>query len=162
MGDKHIEIAEYDKNLLEHLNKDIEQGNHVFVFLYMDNCFPCNETKPNWKKIKTNYKDMTVALVNKDLFSSLKNVGSEPIGFPTLRYIHKNKDGSVVVEEYEKSSFAGDKNRSTESFNKWIDHHISSKMKGGYKRRTQKRLMRKRKHATRKSRRSKKSQRGKR
>jgi len=114
------------------LNKMIDDGKNVFLFIFWDKCGPCHETIPKWKAIKKYNKDDIIALVNKDYFNELKNVGVEPMGFPTLRYINNTPTG-LTIEEYNDSSFKGDKDRSVESFTNWIHHHHGNKksVKGG-------------------------------
>uniref|UniRef100_A0A6C0DB95 Thioredoxin domain-containing protein n=1 Tax=viral metagenome TaxID=1070528 RepID=A0A6C0DB95_9ZZZZ len=119
---KLIEILPNKSNhefLTESLNNDISSGKHIFLFIFMDGCEPCNQTKPQWKNIKKHFKhhdnsDIVVASINQLLFKKLNKSGSEPMGYPCLRYIkHPN------TEEYEDSEIS-DKDRSTESFIEWI------------------------------------------
>jgi hypothetical protein len=96
------------------LNEHIANGKPTFLFLYMDGCGPCNTTKEEWANIKSHIPDgfegnnVMVAQVNKDLYNSLKGVGSDPLAFPTLRYI----EGSDI-EEYESG-------RTAEALAGWI------------------------------------------
>ena len=101
----------------------IASGKQGFLFLYMDGCGPCNMTKEAWKDINKHIKkqhlsnnNVIVAEINKDLFEEMENIGSEPMGFPTLRYINKN---GKIVEEYESS-------RSPEAFAQWIESKITT------------------------------------
>jgi hypothetical protein len=96
-------------------------GKQCFLFLYMDGCGPCNMTKESWKDINKHIKkhnlsnnNVIVAEINKDLFGEMENIGAEPMGFPTLRYIN-NRGG--IVEEYESS-------RTPEAFAQWIESKI--------------------------------------
>jgi hypothetical protein len=116
------------ENLVGDFNNDVKTGKHVFLFLFMDGCGPCNDTKPKWNNIKKYLKneqlhknDVVIAQINQKLFSGLNGVGSEPMGYPCLRYVK-----SPTVEEYEDSSIP-EKDRSSESFAAWIE----SKMKEG-------------------------------
>jgi len=116
------------ENLLGDFNDNVKFGKHVFLFLFMDNCGPCNDTKPKWRNMKKylkkehlNSDDIVIAQINQKLFSGLNGVGSEPMGYPCLRYVK-----SPTVEEYEDSSIS-DKDRSAESFAAWVD----SKLKEG-------------------------------
>jgi thiol-disulfide isomerase/thioredoxin len=109
---------------IEILNNQLDSGKHVFLFTYMDGCGPCNQTKPKWDSIKDkikNKKDIVVVRINNKLFPLLKKMGSEPVGYPSIRYV--SKDG---VEEYEDCSDSGVKDRSAESFLKWIEHKTGS------------------------------------
>lgn len=118
----------------------VKDGKHIFLFLFMDGCGPCNSTKENWKNIlgengtldkkHIDNDDIIVAQINKDLFEKLGNIGHSPSGFPSLRYIRNNGTGKnkVFVEEYENSGIKPI-DRSAESFAVWIDSKIK-RMKG--------------------------------
>jgi len=132
------------ENLLGDFNNNVKSGKHVFLFLFMDNCGPCNDTKPKWgnmkrylKKEHLNGDDIVIAQINQKLFNGLNGVGSEPMGYPCLRYVK-----SPTVEEYEDSSIP-DKDRSSESFAAWVESKMRegkrNKQKGGIKRRTNRR-----------------------
>ena len=121
------------QNEIENFNNRVGEGNHIFLFLFMDGCGPCNETKPNWKRIEKmikqshgNRDDVVVAAINQKLFEGLKSAGKEPMGYPCLRYIK-----GPSVEEYE-DSIIQNKDRSTESFINWIESKIQ-KQRGGRK-----------------------------
>jgi hypothetical protein len=121
-------------NQLESINSDIGAGKHAFIFLFMDGCGPCNQTKPQWKKMQNIIKkqpvgneDLVVAAINQKLFERLNGVGSEPIGYPCLRYVK-----GPNIEEYEDCSIAN-KDRSTDSFIEWIESKIK-KQNGGRRR----------------------------
>ena len=114
-----------NKNI-ELLNHDIQNNKKVFLFTFMEGCGPCNSTKPQWdnmeKTIKQKYNDnICVARVNNNLFYKLKNVGNEPMGYPSLRYVTKNG-----IEEYEDCNLLTSKDRTTESFLKWIEHKTAN------------------------------------
>lgn len=109
---------------IQMLNQEVDNGKHVFLFTYMDGCGPCNQTKPKWDEMKNKVKnknDIIVVRINNKLFPLLKKMGSEPAGYPSIRYI-TNKG----VEEYEDCTGSGVKDRSTESFLRWIDHKLGS------------------------------------
>lgn len=117
------------------LNEEIKSGKHVFLFLFMVDCGPCKSTKETWSKMNNHLNDeqlknpeIVVAMVDKDFYPKLQNVGKEPMGFPTLRYI---KDD---VEEYENAKIEK-KDRSAKSFADWIKVKVGKKgqmkMKGG-------------------------------
>jgi hypothetical protein len=106
------------------LNNEIDNGKHIFLFTYLDGCGPCNQTKPKWDSMKDklkNKQDIVVVRLNSKLFPLLKKVGSEPNGYPSIRYIKNNG-----VEEYEDCTGSGVKDRSTESFLRWIEHKVWS------------------------------------
>jgi hypothetical protein len=121
------------ENKLENFNKDVGSGKHAFLFLFMDGCEPCNETKPKWKTLQRTFNnkhpnnvDVVIAAINQKLFDKLNGVGSEPMGYPTLRYIK-----GPTIEEYEDSSISN-KDRSAESFIEWVESKVK-KQKGGRK-----------------------------
>ena len=119
---KLIEIIPNSDNLdyqINDLNNDISSKKHIFLFLFMDGCGPCNQTKPQWKNIRKHFKhqnnsDLVIAAINQTLFKKLKESGNEPMGYPCLRYIKHPS-----IEEYEDSDIS-EKDRSTESFVEWI------------------------------------------
>jgi len=110
-----------NKKNMEIFKKHHDSGKQCFLFLYMDGCGPCDMTKLSWKDIRKYIKkqnltnnNIIVAQINKNLFEEMKNIGAEPMGFPTLRYINKN---GKVIEEYESS-------RTPQAFAQWIESKI--------------------------------------
>jgi hypothetical protein len=109
-------------NLLEQLNKYLSnKNNKSFVLIYMEGCGPCNETRPEWSKLKNilsksnNNKTIGVFSIDKDLVSKVSKL-KEPNSFPTIRYI---TDSGNKVENYEDSDISK-KDRSIDSFIEWI------------------------------------------
>jgi len=124
------------ENALEDFNKSISSGKKVFLFLFMDGCGPCNETKPEWKKFQEQLKNkshkneaVVAVAVNQKLFDKLLGAGSEPMGYPCLRYIN-----GKTIEEYEDANIEN-KDRSAGSFIKWVESKAARGMKqaGGKK-----------------------------
>jgi hypothetical protein len=120
-----------DKKKIKNLNNAIKSGKHIFLFIFMDGCGPCNNTKPSWADIKNKMDpyllkrhDISIVEINQELFKFVENIGKEPMGYPTLRYVYKSKS-----EEYEDSEIEN-KDRSTESFVKWINSKLK-KQDGG-------------------------------
>ena len=124
------------------INKLIEDGNDVFILVYMEGCGPCNATRPEWAKIESALKhqyasnnNLVVVDVNKDFLSNIKHIGSVD-GFPTMKYIGVH---GKIIEAYEDSSIRK-KDRSVDSFINWIETKIqkvvsnSSTSKDVYKR----------------------------
>ena len=115
------DTTEENKKNLDELNLHIQEKKPTFLFIYMDGCGPCDSTKEQWEHIKDYVEedvkkaDVIVAQVNKDLFKVLDNVGPEPSGFPTLRYID---DGTI--EEYESG-------RSSQALAGWITGKMGAK-----------------------------------
>ena len=116
-----------NETLVKSFNEMVASGKHVFLFLFMDGCGPCNQTKPEWKKIKEilkkTYPTTVFAEINQVLFHKLRGVGREPMGYPCLRYIHGSH-----IEEYENSSIV-EKDRTAPSFVKWVDSKVFIKQK---------------------------------
>jgi len=112
---------EKNKENMAIFKEHIGSGKQCFLFLYMDGCGPCDATKLSWKDIRKYIKkqnlsnnNVIVAQINKNLYGEMENIGSDPMGFPTLRYINNN---GKVIEEYESS-------RSPEAFAQWIESKI--------------------------------------
>ena len=72
--------------------------------------------------------NIVVADIDHRLIHLLKNVGNDPTGFPTMRYI---KNDSKTIEDYEDSNDVSNKDRKIDSFVEWIDSKIGQK--GGRK-----------------------------
>lgn len=138
----------------------------IFLLIYMEGCGPCNETRPEWKKVNNvlsksflNKPDIVIASIDKDLVGKLKHV-TEPMSFPTIRFITNQ---GKQVETYEDSDVST-KDRSIDSFVEWIqlktgEKHITKsdkikhrqptprtyKAKGGHSKRKHKRFTLKKK-----------------
>ena len=113
------------KKLIHSNNK-----NKTFMLIYMEGCGPCNNVRPEWKKIENvlkelnNRNDIAVVDIDKDLYDKVNYIKTNsPRGFPTIRYI-TNKGN--LVENYEDSNVKN-KDRSIDSFVEWI----KLKMKDG-------------------------------
>ena len=113
-------------------NEYVEQGKKIFVLFYLEGCGPCNATRPEWKKIENSlikYKDnndIVIADVDQELLKEIKYLSNQPKGFPTIRYI-SNK--GKTSEDYEDSPIEK-KDRTIDSFVKWIDYKINNKTGG--------------------------------
>ena len=103
----------------DEFDKMVNNGKHVFVLIYMEGCRPCQETRPEWIKIKNilgqpnekiKYPNVVVADVDQILCDKIEHIKSLS-EFPTMRYI--SGKGSLV-ENYEND-------RSIDAFIKWID-----------------------------------------
>jgi hypothetical protein len=103
----------------------------------MEGCGPCNATRPEWKKIGsvlkkdiTKNENVLVVDIDKNLLSKVKNMGSEPKGFPTIRFISKN---GKIAEDFEDCKLSEEyKNRTIDSFVKWIKLKLNkTKQTGG-------------------------------
>lgn len=151
--DYNVYDSKYDskKGLTDLLNEYISDKNKkLFVFFYMEGCGPCGQTKPEWKKIKnvlSKKHDDNVVIVDIDqvLSNKIKNLKSEPVAFPTIRFI---SDGGKIQEDFEDSEVEN-KERSIDAFVDWINLKSKQDQQGG-KRRTKK--INRRKRITRKKR----------
>jgi hypothetical protein len=140
----HIDTKNYDEKdengetPIAIFNKFIKDGKHIFALIYMEGCGPCNATRPEWKKLEgvvkkgsMNDDDFLVVDIDKDMLDKVKNIGSEPKGFPTIRYINKNNsedfEDSELNEEY--------KMRTIDSFIMWIQKK-TNKQQGGKRKQT--------------------------
>lgn len=122
----YLEITKNNSNqYVEKLNKQLaKKDGKSFVLIYMEGCGPCNETRPEWSKLKNviskdvlNDDDIMVVAIDKDVVGKIDKI-TEPNGFPTIRYI---TDGGDTVETYEDSEIET-KDRSVDSFVNWIQH----------------------------------------
>jgi vacuolar-type H+-ATPase subunit F/Vma7 len=127
------EKGETQISKLNHLIHD-KKDNKVFLLYYMEGCGPCNATRPEWSKLKNTLKhlekrdDVAVVDIDQVLSSKIKGV-KEPNSFPTIRYI---TDRGNFSENYEDSKLGDEeKNRSIDSFVKWINLNIGEKEKQG-------------------------------
>jgi thiol-disulfide isomerase/thioredoxin len=125
----YIEINKKNYNkgrttLIDKLNDHLNNKEHkIFILFYMEGCGPCNETRPEWSKLKNvlsnnilNREDIVIVSIDKDLYGKLRNIKREPYSFPNIRFITDvgNKD-----ENYEDSDISN-KDRKIDSFIEWI------------------------------------------
>jgi len=111
-------------NLIEKMNKYLSnKDTKIFILIYMEGCGPCNETRPEWSKLKNvlsngflNRQDIVIVSIDKDLFGKLKNANKEPMSFPTIRFMNKSGEN---METYEDSQISN-KDRKIDSFVEWI------------------------------------------
>ena len=110
--------------LIDQLNNHLNNmDNKLFILFYMEGCGPCNQTRPEWNKMKNilstnmlNRKDIVIVSIDKDLFGKLKNIRREPNSFPNMRFI---TNSGVIDENYEDSDISN-KDRTIDSFVEWI------------------------------------------
>ena len=126
----HVTDSEKD---LEHVNKYIKDGKHVFLFIHSESCGHCIHAFPFWKQLKNRLahkkrNDVLVADINEkvssDLSSKIMNVGTIS-GYPTIKYIHGKK-----VKEFNQE-------RTTDSFMNWIETNIGNAVSTNNKTRKQ-------------------------
>jgi len=110
--------------LIDKLNNHLKnKNNKLFILFYMEGCGPCNQTRPEWNKLKNvlsnnmlSREDIVIVSIDKDLFGKLKNIKSEPNSFPNMRFI---TNAGLQDENYEDSDISK-KDRTIDSFVEWI------------------------------------------
>ena len=129
---KNYNVKDNGETPIQILNKFITSGKNVFALIYMEGCGPCNATRPEWEKIKHVLKkdvksgnDFLVVDIDKDLLSKVKNIGIPPRGFPTIRFISNNGKNTEDFEDCKLSEEY--KNRTIDSFIKWIHLKLNDK-----------------------------------
>lgn len=126
-----------DKKHTKLFNKYVKDGKDIFVLFYLEGCGPCNETKPEWKKIHSVFADnnnnnIVVADIDQSVMRNLQNIKVQPKGFPSMYHIsHKGN----VSSEYSDANISK-KDRTIDSFVEWIESHIEkrpheNRMRGG-------------------------------
>jgi len=111
-------------NLIDKLNKYLSNKDaEIFIFFYMEGCGPCNETRPEWSKLKNvlskdflNNENIVIVSIDKDLYGKLKHANKEPMSFPTIRFMTNSGEKMETYEDSEVSS----KDRKIDSFIEWI------------------------------------------
>jgi UDP-N-acetylglucosamine 2-epimerase len=117
-----------DVNINE-INNFIEDDKDIFILVFMHGCGPCNNTRPEWNKIKNllikkykNNNNIVIVDVNKEYLPKLKYIGDVD-GFPAIKYI---SNYGKNIETYEESNIKN-KDRSANSFVNWIESNINKK-----------------------------------
>ena len=138
----YLEINKKNYNhLIEKLNKHLSNKDaKIFILIYMEGCGPCNETRPEWSKLKNvlsnnflNKENIVVVSIDKDLFGKLKHASKEPMSFPTIRYMTNAGEKTETYEDSEVSN----KDRKIDSFVEWIklktgENNITRDEKGSH------------------------------
>lgn len=120
----YLEINKKNYHKINKLNKYLSNKDaKIFILFYMEGCGPCNETRPEWSKLKNvlsnnflNRKNIVIVSIDKDLYSKLKHVNKEPMSFPTIRFM---TNAGEKIETYEDSKILN-KDRKIDSFVEWI------------------------------------------
>ena len=124
------EIEDETKNITK-FQTGIQDRKHVFVLFYMSTCGPCKETKPKWIAFEKSNSDDDVVIthIEMNMLDKIDElIGEQPSGFPTMRY-YKGKE----FEDYDECSALEPKDRSTESFEKWLKLKTQNKEKTNIK-----------------------------
>lgn len=114
-----LNINKEDKKKIAKLNNFL-QNKEVFILIYMEGCGPCNQVRPEWKKIQNilkeykNRQDVAIVDIDKNYIHFVPKILS-PTSFPTIQYINLKK-----IENFEDSSIKT-KDRSIDSFIEWIE-----------------------------------------
>jgi thiol-disulfide isomerase/thioredoxin len=138
-----INRKNYTSGLIDKLNKYLsDRDAKVFILFYMEGCGPCNETRPEWSKLKNvlsndflNKENIVIVSIDKDLYGKLKNANKEPRSFPTIRFMTNAGEKMQTYEDSEVSN----KDRKIDSFVEWIklktgENNITmSEKNGGFK-----------------------------
>jgi len=116
-------------NLIDKLDKYMSnKDNKVFMLIYMEGCGPCNETRPEWSKLKNilsnQPENIIIVSIDKDLISKVKHIKQPPQSFPTMRFI---TDAGEKIETYEDSDVPENKDRTIDSFIEWIKSKTGNK-----------------------------------
>ena len=135
----HIDPENYntssngEKKPIDELNQYIKDDKDIVMLIYKEGCPPCMQTRPEWKKLKTNgeTQDKNIIIVDIDhtLQDKIKHLDAKTIeGYPTIRYVKGSK-----FEDFEKWPNET-KNRDIDSFVEWIKYKLSKR--GGSKSRS--------------------------
>jgi len=142
INDENIDDKINKQPLTELLSNYIHDNKQVFILIYMDGCGPCNETRPEWKKIKNvlkkykNNKDIIIVDIEHQLLDKVKNNNISPAGFPAIKYI---SNGGKTIKDYDDVD-TKDEKRTIGSFVQWIEGELKKNhnQKGGKKSKTKK------------------------
>ena len=125
-----------EKNKLTKLLNDYisDKNKKLFILFYMEGCGPCGATRPEWKKIKNvlNNKygdDVVIIDIDQVLVNELKGIKSEPVAFPTIKFI---SEGGKTQEDFEDSKIEN-KERTIDAFIDWIKLKTNEGQNGGKK-----------------------------
>jgi hypothetical protein len=123
-----IIIEANDETSTHKINHHIENGDDIFMLIYMEGCGPCNAVRPEWKELPSalghkyaKNNKLVIVDVNKDYAPLIKKI-KQPNGFPTILYVSNRGD---KIENFEDARIAN-KMRSTDSFVNWIGSHVSN------------------------------------
>ena len=144
-----LNVTQSDDRKMKKLKTYYSSDAHLFMLIYMNGCGPCNETRPEWAKLKNvlkmpnHGKNVVVVAIDKDVLETMIKKGylpgfKNPTGFPTIVYVHHTKTESYEDSKHLESS---EKNRTIDSFVKWIEGTLKNLQRGGYTYKTKKQSM---------------------
>jgi len=119
-------IHVHSEDDITQLTNSINANKDIFLLIYMDGCGPCNQVRPEWKKLENvlhkdlqnpKYKNVVIVDINKDILEKTKTNIKSPVGFPTIMFV--SKKGSIQ-ENFEDSTIPN-KNREIDAFVSWIE-----------------------------------------
>jgi len=132
-------------------DKYVSQGKNIFALIYMEGCGPCNDTRPEWAKIKNilnknnekknNIKDDETNFMTNEFYeddnvddnvviidlnyelieNNIKKLKEDINAFPTIINLSENGNKS--------ESYQGERN--VDAFIEWINSNKNTKLKGG-------------------------------
>lgn len=134
---KFIHIDQ-EKDVSQLINS-IYNNKDIFLLIYMEGCGPCNQVRPEWKKLENVlhkhvknpiYKNVVIIDINKDVLEKAKTNIKSPLGFPTITFVSKK---GTIQENFEESS-CPNKNREIDAFVSWIQSKLNTNKSGGTRR----------------------------
>jgi thiol-disulfide isomerase/thioredoxin len=132
--DKNTNEVLGKKPKTKQLSEYIQKGTPVFILIYMDGCSPCNETRPEWKKLENvlkkyeNSEDVVIVDIEQELLDKVKNNNISPMGFPTIKYISKK---GKIMKDYDDVD-TKDEKRTVGSFVQWIESELNENKKNNH------------------------------
>ena len=113
-----------ESNNSKEFDNYVKKYDDTFVLVYMENCTPCEATRPQWTKMQdalekkyAKFNNVMIADVNSAVLKDIKSIANIK-GFPTILHIKKG-----VPEEFEKGKQLN-KTRTVDAFISWIELKI--------------------------------------
>jgi len=110
-------VIHFDSTNIDVLNKSIK-NKCIFLLIYMEDCEPCNRTKPEWMKIENILKkkdnNIIIGDVEQSNLPKLTNLKYNVTSYPTMIKISNKGKNIKTIEEDNINE------RNIESFIKWI------------------------------------------
>jgi hypothetical protein len=138
-------VIHFDSTNIDVLNKSIK-NKCIFLLIYMEDCEPCNRTKPEWMKIENIFKkkdnNIIIGDVEQSNLPKLTNLKYNVTSYPTMIKISNKGKNIKTIEEDNINE------RNIESFIKWISKNKNktySKTRKG-KKKNKKKTKKEKKH----------------